>query len=95
MISISSPKELQDDLAEKFKSKRKWMKHSRANAAKLSGVPEPTIRRFENTGEISFRQFLMLCNTYGDLSIYTYSFSKPPARTMDELIKLNKRKENL
>lgn len=95
MLSILSPKELQVDLAKKLKSKRKWLKHSRADAARLSGVPEPTIRRFENTGEISLRQFFMLCNTYGDLSIYKESFPEPVARTMDELIKLNQRRENL
>ena len=35
--------------------------------ALLSGVPYATIRKFESTGNISLRQFLMLYEAIGDL----------------------------
>ena len=76
MISIKTPVEIQLDLAQELKSKRKWLGHSRAEASSLTGVPEPTLRKFENTGEISLRQFLMLIHVYGDLSIFENVF--PP-----------------
>jgi len=90
MLSIEPPGDIQTDLAKQLKSKRAWMKHSRAQAAKLSGVPTPTIRRFEDTGEISLRQLLMLCNVYGDLSAFKKVFPSEEARTMDDLIKLRR-----
>ena len=90
MISIKTPQEIQIQLAKEHKAKRMWMKHSRAHAAKLTGVPEPTIRKFEDTSEISLRQFLMLCGIYSDLDKFEDCFSKPKARTMQELLKMEK-----
>ncbi len=90
MLSINTPYEIQLELAKKHKIKRKWLKHSRKHTAKITGIPEATIRRFEDTGEISFRQFLILCNIYWDLAVYDKAFSKPEARTMDELIEMDK-----
>jgi hypothetical protein len=91
MLSINTPYETQLELAKKHKLKRKWLNHSRKHAAKITGVPESTIRRFEDSGEISLKQFLMLCNIYWDLATYENAFSKPEARTMDELVEINKK----
>ncbi|MCY4144290.1 MAG: transcriptional regulator [Gammaproteobacteria bacterium] len=54
-------------LAHAFRTARKALRHSRKAASTRTGVPEPTIRRFEDSGEISLRQFLILCGTYGNL----------------------------
>jgi len=91
MLSIDSPSDVQEKIAKQFLYIRKWTKHSRKIASKRTGVPEATIRHFENSGEISFRQFLMLVKIYGDLSSFDNSFPQPKARTMSELIKQNKR----
>jgi len=56
MLSIFSVSDLSEDLANSLKNKRKWLKHSRDKASELSGVPVPTLRRFEDTSEISLRQ---------------------------------------
>ena len=80
--------EIQKETAINAKKRRKWLKYSRETAAELSGVPEATIRKFENTGEISFRQLLMLLQAYGDPLIMQHAFDNPPAKSMDELIKL-------
>ncbi|PCJ46272.1 MAG: transcriptional regulator [Gammaproteobacteria bacterium] len=88
MLSIKSTSQVCDQLSIALKKKRKWMKHSRDKAAQLSGVPAPTIRRFEDSGDISLRQLLMLCQVYDDLSSFDNIFSLPKARTMDELIKI-------
>ncbi|MBL4910565.1 MAG: helix-turn-helix transcriptional regulator [Alteromonadaceae bacterium] len=90
MLSIISPADLSGELSRSLKIKRKWLKHSREKAAELSGVPVPTIRRFEDSGEISLRQLLMLCQVYGELSVFKNVFTIPKARTIDELIKRKK-----
>jgi len=90
MLSIISSGDLSEELAISLKNKRKWLKHSRDKASELSGVPAPTLRRFENTGEISLRQLLMLCQVYGDSSGFKDIFTIPKARTMNELIKRKK-----
>ena len=87
MLSIKSTSEVAVELAGSLKIKRKWLKHSRIKAAELSGVPAPTIRRFENTGEISLRQLLMLCQVYDDLTSFQPIFAIPEVKSINELIK--------
>lgn len=77
---------MQDYLAAVLRQRRRARKHSRKKAAEVSGVPAPTIRRFETTGEISLRQFLMLCARYGDLKRAEALFPEPGPTTMDELL---------
>jgi len=52
------------DLQEKFRifllTRRKLLKKSRRALSEQTGVPAPTIRRFEQTGEISLKQFTVL-----------------------------------
>ena len=91
MLSIQSVKEIQQDLAEKLVKLRKHHRHSRAVASARSGVPAATIRRFEDSGEISLRQFLMLCEAYRELHKLSPLFDAPPARTMDELMAIRER----
>lgn len=81
-----SPREVQNHLATALRKQRKARKHSRQKAAEFSGVPSATLRRFEATGEISLRQFLMLCATYGDLTHADKLFPETGPATMDELL---------
>jgi len=91
-MSFNTASEAQLETALKAKKRRKWLNYSRERASDISGVPAATIRKFEDTGEISFRQLLMLLQAYGDLSMTDKMFENPPAKTMDELIKLAKKK---
>ncbi|BCE00275.1 helix-turn-helix domain-containing protein [Marinicellulosiphila megalodicopiae] len=59
--------ELQENLAQFLKKQRKTQNISRRELALTSHVPESTIKRFENTGNISLRQFLMLWNSLDKL----------------------------
>ncbi|MBC7001713.1 helix-turn-helix transcriptional regulator [Photobacterium sp. BZF1] len=67
MLSLYTAYDLQLELKEFIKSARKKDKLSVQRMADLSGVPYATIRKFESTGNISLRQFLMLYETVGDL----------------------------
>ncbi len=81
-----TPHEMQIDLAKRLRTLRRSRKHSRQKAGEISGVPAPTIRRFETSGEISLRQFLMLTSAYGDLAAVESLLPEPGPATMDELL---------
>ncbi|MCE2747104.1 MAG: hypothetical protein LW710_14550 [Burkholderiales bacterium] len=53
---------VQSLLAQHLQRLRKQQKLSRQALEKISTVPEPTIKKFETTGQISLRQFLLLWN---------------------------------
>ncbi len=60
LLSLLTPSDLQSQLADAVRSRRKARKWSRQTLAERSSVPAPTIRKFETTGQISLRQFILL-----------------------------------
>ncbi len=54
-------------LADYLLKRRKVNRYSRAKLAEISTVPAPTIKKFETTGQISLRQFLLLWQSLDDL----------------------------
>ena len=66
ILSLYTPWDLQEALRDFLLERRKVLKKSRRSLAEQSGIPAPTIRRFEETGEISFRQFCVLWCTLSD-----------------------------
>ena len=68
MLTLISPASVQDTLKDHLKSQRKKAKLSRDQLAERSTVPAPTIKKFETTGQISLRQFLLLWQSVDDLA---------------------------
>ena len=60
MLSLYDDVETQRLLADYLKKKRKQAKLSREKLAERAQVPASTIRHFEDTAQISLRQFLAL-----------------------------------
>lgn len=60
--------DVQRHFASYLRSQRRAQRLSRDRLAARSTVPAPTIKRFELTGEISFRQLCLLWETLDDLS---------------------------
>ena len=60
LLSILSATDVQKKLAESVREKRKQLKFSRPALSKISTVPIATIKKFETTGQISLRQFILL-----------------------------------
>lgn len=60
-------KEIMLLLAERIHTLRKERKMSRAELANRSGVPAPTLRKFEQTGTISLESLLKLTKILGRL----------------------------
>ena len=87
-LSLASPADTQRQLADALRLRRKSLKLSRRLLAQRSAVPEPTIKRFERTGEISLRQFLILWSCVDDLKGFA-EIAHPPKRvpqSIDEVL---------
>lgn len=89
MLSLYTAHDLQIELKEFIKSSRKKDKLSVQKLADLSGVPYATIRKFESSGNISLRQFLMLYETVGDLNkVKELTKSpEPKFKSVDDVLK--------
>lgn len=85
--------DVQQAFAAYLRQQRKAAKMSRAALAQRSTVPASTIKRFELTGHISFRQLLLLWQCLDDLQ-RLYELAQPPQKpsgrmptTIEEVLK--------
>ena len=65
--SLITPEEVSKNLATRLKQIRLNKKWKRSTLAKRSGVTEASLKRFEQTGEVSLKNFLKLIFTLGRL----------------------------
>ncbi|MCH1931512.1 helix-turn-helix domain-containing protein [Shewanella sp. A25] len=89
MISLYTAFDVQQELRDFISQSRKQKKLSVEELATRSGVPYGTIRKFESTGNISLRQFLMLYEVIGDLKqirALTQVLSEQPT-SIEEVLK--------
>ena len=73
-IVMNSPADTQALIASAAKQARLARNWRLNTLAKRAGIPEGTLKRFERTGEISLRQFLMLVHALGDPESLTRLF---------------------
>lgn len=66
-LSLLDQADVQQALAHHLQRRRKLRGYSREALAELSTVPASTIKKFERSGQISLRQFLLLWQTLDDL----------------------------
>ena len=59
-LLLHTARDVQTSLADAVRDRRQARGYSRAALARLSTVPAATIKRFESTGQISLRQFLLI-----------------------------------
>ena len=67
MVALLDDADVQQAFATHLRRLRKQAKLSRDALAARSGVPASTIKKFELTGQISFRQLLLLWQSLDDL----------------------------
>lgn len=90
MLSLYTPYDLQVELSQFVRRTRKDKKVSVKTLSLKSGVPDSTIRKFESTGDISLRQFLMLYAELGDLSkMKNLTKQEDTPKSIDEVIASN------
>ena len=66
-LSLLSSTDVQTSMQEWLIEQRKSQKLSRNQVSEISTVPASTIKKFEVTGQISLRQFLLLWQSLDDL----------------------------
>jgi len=62
------------------------MNLTRKSLSQRSGIPAPTLRRFESTGMIGFVSLLQLADTLGCMDDFNSLFSAKPSLTLDEFL---------
>lgn len=89
-LSLLSVQDVQTDLSQWLRDQRKKHKWSRDDLAEKSLVPAATIKKFETTGQISLRQFLMLWQSVDDLvrlqQLTKLANIKPMPTSIDEVL---------
>jgi transcriptional regulator with XRE-family HTH domain len=90
-FSLKSPEEILLELSCKFKKLRLTKKWKRSTLSKRSGVPESTLRRFEQTGKVSMENFLKLIYTMGRLDEMEALLNPPSALSINDLEKNEKK----
>ncbi|MCK5912736.1 MAG: hypothetical protein KAG12_02585 [Desulfuromusa sp.] len=88
LLSLYTTADVQQLLADNLRQKRKVMKLSRQALADRSTVPASTIKKFEMSGQISLRQFLLLWQCVDSLSTIVQLLDEPTLqpRTIDEVL---------
>ena len=88
-LSLLSANDVQQQLALAVRTKRKQIKLSRNELAEKSTVPASTIKKFETTGQISLRQFILLWQCVDSLeSLMNISKEEPyQPSSIDDVLK--------
>ncbi len=87
-ISYLTSADIQQRLAEKVRQQRRRKRWSRQALAERSTVPASTIKKFETSGQISLRQFILLwqcVDSLDSLSHLTMETEEEPRSISDVL----------
>ena len=85
ILSIYMPSEVKAKIAEKAKKLRLQKGYKRTTLAERSGVPAPSIKRFETTGNISLSSLLKIANALGCIDDFFKLFTPIKPMTLSEL----------
>ena len=72
-------------LADRIREARVGLGWKQATLAERAGVALPTLRRFEQTGEVSLKHLMRICHALGRLHEFEKLLRPPPAATMADL----------
>ena len=86
------PCEIQKEIARKEKQRRKADGISQAEMARRTGMSLSSVRRFEQTGEISFSSLIKIAGVLYDEDAFLHLFEPKEFRTMKELIDAQRKK---
>ncbi len=94
-IYSKQPEQLMQKMALNCKARRLERGYSRRTLAERTGVPAPTIERFENTGKISFESFCAIVVEFDYFSEMSEILSKPKYSTGSELETINRNRKRI
>jgi HTH-type transcriptional regulator / antitoxin HipB len=84
-FSLTTPEQVRQDLAERFKALRLARGWKQATLAERSGVSLGSLRRFEESGRVSLESLLALAFALNRLDDFQALFQAPPASSIAEL----------
>ena len=92
-IYSKQPEQLMQRMAKNCKARRLERGYSRRTLSERTGVPAPTIERFETTGKISFESFCALVVEFDYFQEMSQILSMPKYTTGSELETINRNKK--
>ncbi|MEX0661778.1 MAG: helix-turn-helix transcriptional regulator [Balneolaceae bacterium] len=93
MIFGDNPKDLMEKISKRAKAKRLGHNITQKELAERSGVSLGSIKRFENTGQISLKHLLMVATVLKALEEFHFLFEETSYQSIDEMVeKKNKSK---
>ena len=84
-VEVITPQSVAQKLAEKEKTNRKQMKLTQKELSVRSGVSYASVRRFENSGEISLFSLLKIANVLGVLEDFNALFTRKAITSLKDL----------
>lgn len=85
LFMIQTPRELATQIAERVRGDRLSRRWTQARLAERAGIPLPTYRLFERTGQISLERLLSIASALGRTTEWDGLFRQRVAQSLDEL----------
>lgn len=89
--SLTTPEEISQGLAARAKALRLSKKWKRSTLAARSGVSQASLRRFEETGQVSMKHFLRIIFALGRLDEMENLLRPPEATSIADLERLEQK----
>ena len=81
----TDPTEIALDIADRVRTLRLLRGWTQAELARRTGIALPTLKLFEQTGNIAVDRLLRIAAVLGTLEEFPKLFGSPPATTLDEI----------
>jgi len=89
ILSDSNPTAIATSIAERVKRNRLELNLTQNALASRSGVSFASLRRFENTGEISLKSLIMIAIALDSTEEFAALFSSAKYKKIDDVLALN------
>ena len=89
-FNLDSVEDMLQTLSRNLQKRRLERNISRVMLSQLSGVPAPTIAKFEKTHKISLESYVALCKALGYSDEIKNLLSEPKYSTIQELDRINR-----
>ncbi len=90
---LITPSDVQTHIREAARQRRIALNITQASLARRSGVTLPSLKRFEQSGDISLTSLLRLAATLDALDGFAALFPRPEPRSLDDLERHEKRRK--
>jgi transcriptional regulator with XRE-family HTH domain len=91
-LVYNTPNTIVQEVAQRVKERRLEAAYTQQELAKRAGIPLPTYRRFERTGEISFRSLVMLGMVFDMTDEFETLFSRKMYKSIDDILNADSKK---